>query len=690
MVDLKHGKVSQAGVIFLYLILLASNFALSYSGFPWGGKGVIFFFGILFPFLVFLQYNQAMGEKELLFKDPAALSRPSWVLFGLGTAALFLRFFNLTSFHSWPTGDEGLHGFLSIPLVQKWDWQFFYTVGEHPPLLIWVLSFFYRCFDSPFFNLWFFPAVFSLLAVPAGYWASRQYFSKTLSSFFGLLMAFSFWPLYFGRFCHQGVFIPLWELLAFLFLGFWAKNRHRKSGAVWAAVLGLWTGSGTLTFPSCVFVIAIIFITVGFIFYRREKSSLFFFLCFFALGITPFALAVFREGYGHHLLDSSGAAGGFLNAQHWVTHLSYVSSLFWGPIEGGGSYGPLWGGMLNPVLSSCFLLGLGEMIKIRKSPAARWILFSFGVCLLPALLAGDYVELNRVIQTLPFLLFLAALGFLKLFKVSKENKIYFFPVLLIFMSLVLDGAHLQKAMACGNDAAFKNKNEQLKIYGALKKEAEIKGPGLIFTDFLTLDQGHVLNALTYSFNAAAKSSPNQEKAKWAGLITNVYYLPFLAARFPGARWIYLKNDYLDLKGKLAAGIIPLDNQNEGIFKHWHAAHDYFHRLNLEAERGFNGREYYLKAVRGLGEGGHLVKGDRFLEASFWEWSSQYYFDPEAKGNILALAEAIKKGYPAAHLYYRLGTLLKNQNQTLEAERMMGFAEAQRAKFIQQWGSFNPE
>ena len=68
----------------------------------------------------------------------------------------------------------------------------------------------------------------------------------------------------------------------------------------------------------------------------------------------------------------------------------------------------------------------------------------------------------------------------------------------------------------------------------------------------------------------------------------------------------------------------------------------------------------------LPEGYSKVEGDPFLEASFGEWLAQYHYGNDRRENILAIQKAISKGYPAAHLYYKLGGLFYSNGQWKEA------------------------
>jgi len=109
-------------------------------------------------------------------------------------------------------------------------------------------------------------------------------------------------------------------------------------------------------------------------------------------------------------------------------------------------------------------------------------------------------------------------------------------------------------------------------------------------------------------------------------------------------------------------------------------------MNLEAEKSFNGKENFLKALEGVKKGEPFVAGDRFLESCFWEWAAQYYYDPLHNGNIYCMFQAIQKGYPAAHLYSKLGEYFLDQNMRVEAQEAFRDAEAQKEQFLKQEGS----
>ena len=403
MVSLKRPVAVDVDPGVCFVILVLSNALLAYVPITFMAKGWIFFIGILIPLLLLVSRSGEPYPKSLELREAFDMPQWGWVL--LGCFALGLRFFKLTNFHLWPTGDEGLHGYLAIPLSQKWDWRFFYTVGEHPPLLIWCLSFFFKWFDSPFFNLWFLPALFSALTVPIGYLAARHFFSRGLSFLFVFLLAFSYWPLYFGRFCHQGIFVPFFELFGFWLLGRYFKAPRGGGKGRMIFWVGLWTGLGSFTFTSWAVVILLMALTVFAVHFknaRLETRPLGWFSLGLLSGLAPFLAAAIREGYGHHLIDSSSASRWFSQSHEFLTRVSYLTNFLWGNLQPGASYAPTWGGILNPLLAACFLWGLTDLFRHRNVKIYQWLAAGFFICLLPGLLSADYVEFNRVIQVPAF------------------------------------------------------------------------------------------------------------------------------------------------------------------------------------------------------------------------------------------------------------------------------------------------
>jgi hypothetical protein len=657
-------------------LLFTLAFALmAYGPFPALWKG-LFGTALLLGPLVWSRKGNARP-----FQAPADFwPFPSgWILGWLALAAFSLRFYKLTTFSIWPTGDESLQGYLAIDLLRDWTWRFFYTSGQHPPLLIWCLAFFFKIFNGAFFNLWFLPALLSFLAWGAGYFTARLYFPATPSFLFSLLMAFGFWPLAFGRYCVQGVWIPFFEMGAFYLFGVLINEKSRPARKWRAAFLGLWLGVGTWTFTAWFSVVLVVGL-FAWARFPRDKSLLGWGLVFFGFGFFPWIWAFFSEGFGGYLFSVSQAGASFSFFQKLINPLSYVTCLWMGPIQGSAGYGPIWGGAFNPLVAAAALVGALELARKPKASWGRAFVFGFFIFLAPGLLSADHVEMFRIIPVMPLILMVAALGLQRLGAAVRAEKRIWVLASVLLVSLGLDLTHLERLwLGQAPNAAQREKrdlaDENFRAYQVLKDEARREGPGIIYTEFLLLSHGHSLATATYPFNAAENFSLDNGKAQWAAVIANVNYGPFLAKRFPKMRWIPVGTD-LSSDGGLAVGIIPLAPDGHYLFNQWLEAHRYFHALNLQAEEILNRPDLYAAALGKLPEGEKWMGRDPFLESLFGERRAQYHYGAGGyEANEALLRETIQKGYPAAHLYFKLGNFLWLEGKKQAAKE--AYAQAAR-------------
>lgn len=659
----------------LWIVFFTSNLFLSYGSFSYLVKGWIFFTGVFSPLIIFLIISKKNKSKNFLLRDPIAKPiRPSvWIV--LIIVAIYLRFFKLTSLYVWPVGDEGLNGLFAVDLAKIWKWHFFYTCGQLPPFLTWVLGFLFKFSSNAFLNMWIVPALVSTLTVFLGYGAARKYFSASFALICGCLLGFGFWPLYIGRFCHQGMLVPCWVCGVLFFLASFLKSSAGKPKQRMAIYLGLCAGLGSFTFTPWPVVIVAVVTAVSFsvktkiLNLKNFKIWLSFFLAL-TFALMPFGIAAFQSNYGGHLWGVSSLTGWFSLGQQFLTSLSYLTVLFWGSLQKNISYGPLWGGMLNPILGASFGVGLVELFRFRSLAFVRWLAFTFFLCLLPGLLSADYVEMFRISQVMPFALLIAAIGIQSLLNQTKLAFRGLVLGLILSFSFGLDFYHFLLpglTLGPGYKISFKTEtpDENFEAYQVLKTANQNYGPGLIFSDFLLLSHNHTLEVMTYPFNDALLPNADLENAKWAGLIVNINYQPFLQKRFPESKW-YPVTPQPTVDGGLVVGIVPITLDNQSVFERWKKAHDYFHELNIQAESIMNNKDLYESALEHLPEGYSLVLGDPFLESCFGEWLAQYHYGPDYQMNVLALQRAIHKGYPSANLYYKLGNFLVINGEPEEA------------------------
>jgi hypothetical protein len=669
-------------VWFLGSLLLIANTALAYSDLPLGIKAVILLMGVLLPVvLLFLSTpKEALGPEQ---RELSFLAGPGLTLAVIGLG-LVLRFIHLTDFRPWLTGDESQNAFHVIDLIDHPHWQFFYSQGEQPPLLIWSLTPFFKFCADPFFSLLFLPALLSSLALLTGWAAARALFPGSFGFFLTALLALSFWPLNFGRFCEQGTLVPFWELTALTLL-IWAFHAPDENRQRWRLfLLGLWTGLGTLAYTSWLVIGAGLTVVTFAFFFQRNIRAFGMFLLGSVITALPFLFSALSQGYLNHLSDVA-QAGHFFGYDHQLTALSYITSLFWGNLHVGTSYGPRWGGMLNPILSTGFFLGLSQLWARRREAFARWTVFGLLLSLLPGLLSADYVEHYRIVQAMPFILLVAVLGMQEVvlsFSPAKTRMIA--AVFLFLASFGLDMNHLWKPV---KDAGFADlglseevRQDNVKAYRLLESAKDQMGPGLIFTDFLLASHNNSLSVMTHGFNAAMNPKLDPQKARWAGVIINVNYQPFLSARFPHSQWRWISEGGSETDGGLTVGLIPLNDQTRPVFRTWLRAHDVFHRLNVEWIDNLNLKEPDQQAEANLVNYEAQMAADPFLESCFDEWKSQYHYGYSFEKNIEALQRAVRKGYPAAHLYFKLGYFLLEERRFPEARAAFEQALSQKPNY----------
>lgn len=648
-----------------YLFLfLAANSLIAYSSLPVTAKWLVGLFAILLPLYTALRTLPSPARNE----DPGFLtnlkfSLPPWILLSALLLAAFLRFNGLTTLFCWPTLDEGWNGTLAIELSKHWSWRFFYTFGEAPPLPVWCAAALFKLGASPAFALWFPSAAVSLLTVLVGSFAARQFFSRSFSLLCGGLLAFSYWPLFIGRFCHQGVWLPLWVCLVLYSWGGFQNAREKRAKRNWAWGLGAAVGLGSFTFTPWLGVAGIFFLSILWTMTVRVKKDRPFFLHFLlalAVSLVPFLLAVAREGYGHHIASLSPWGGWFKGFEFFTNFSKYFAVLFWGAFEKDPAYTPVWGGFLNPLWGAFFFLGLIEMIRLRSGSLIRWTGAAFLLFLLPGALSPN-LETFRVAQVLPLLLFMTALGahsFLAALPGKKQGTV----LLLLLAGTAAFDFNLLTAPYRDPEAHPENFGRPLKSlerYRAYRALSSQPGPsfGFILTD---LDTGSFndpsLLVMTYPFNAANPDFKPPARPSgaaltpWIGFFVNAHYEPFLKSRFPA--------DVLSLiptGGENLLGILSLNDSNKKGLERWVGAHFWFRQA--DQARFSQNYGHLEESVQTLEKAFPIVRGDRFLEAVYWDKMAAYaYEDLDYERQLNAYRMAVLRGYPTADLYYKMGQL----------------------------------
>jgi len=658
------------------------NSLLSYFPFPISTKIILILLLVMLFVMGLRLRNPALADSSDHSGSKVANQVPLWIWMAVGCLALVLRFAFLTTYDGWP-GDYSIFGYYALELNHHWSWQFFFTPGQIPPLWFWINALFFHLFDSPSFNLWFPPALVTFLSLVFSTLAVRRLFPGKLLFPFFFALSSGFWPVYVGRDASQAVLVPLFESLCFLFLERWVSSNGHRKGWAWGLALGFFAGLGVYSYVGFLSVLLAVVLGVLWLALKKpelRKSAAGVGLILLAV-LVPLGLAAFRERIGGYFVGVSLFSGYFKWGDQLLNDASFLTCLLWGPLKGTTANGPALGGILNPLEGAFLLIGLLEWWKKKKGWNRALPLGLFLLFLLPGLLSADSVETLRILPVMPILYLAAAWGFLNFWDINQAR---LGKAVLVLLALVSVGLNLyQLAIArTGDGSLFKKisvedqSNEGYWAYQRLAEEARHEGPGLVFSDFILLPHDHALHVMTFPWNALLKPGLDPDKAKWAGILTNVHYGSFLAERFPQARWTYVTPVPADDGGSVL-GIIPVTRENQPVFFKWASAQVFFREMFLEAQDAMNDRGFYTRQVEKLPAGYGLMQGDPFLESVYGEWVAQYHMGNTLEPNLLALKRALKNGYPTANLYFKLGNFLAADQKIPEAE--VAFAQALRCQ-----------
>ncbi len=659
-----------------FFIFLTANTLLSYFTFSTETNLWIGFLGLALPFGLAWWTNRSSGDSHTpLYQIEFFKKIPIWVWLLIGAAAIFFRFYKLTTLSAWPTFDEGMFGFTAIQMNQKGVDRLFYMFSDIPVFYPWFLSLVFKLFGPSLFNFCFWPAVFSTLGVPLVYLAARQYFSKSFSFFCLLLAALAFWPCYSGRFCENEVLIFPWEALVFLWLGKCAQSSSPK-GDRFAALLGLSLGLAFYAvYLHWMSVTLIVVFTMIFLFGKERPSRLIWFALGLALPVIPFVILSVQTGGVNYLHSQSilTMAEPWIKKIQWAWNTPHV--LFWGAVYEEVCYRPVWGGLINPLLGALFGVGLLEILKNLKNSLYLWLLISFFIFLLPGALSLGF-EFFRIIPILVVLIPVIGLGWARLTQAFSLRWSTVILLALMIPSLLLDAYQLLGVYPrlWDNPSYWLKEVKSINNYRAyqiLKSKSLSDGPGFVFADFIPSLDDQTLNLADYSFNAVNNSRLDGEKAKWAAVMINVNYQPFLAKRFGKGTIYWLSKDLNAADGGWMLWIIDINETNRPVFRQWQKASQSLNDYLTDYFQGTSpaGNRVIPKVLDTLNQIGPQFAGDPFLESCYAEKKADLLYKTQgAAASSQYLIQALPQGYPAAHLFYRLGTLQLLQHQEAEARR----------------------
>lgn len=649
-------------VHFLFILYLFFNIFLSWGPgmgpWRWGigllGLGLTWLWDIRGP----IRGPMTIGKEV-----PVPFKIPGWTLGVVLGLAVALRFFRLTTLSVWPCYDDALWGWLAQRFEKTPGWPIFFLDSNFPSIHLWGLSFLFKWAGPSLRTLWAYPAALSALTVPVGYWAIRQFFSPFLSFLWTLFLALAFWPLFVGRFADQMVMVLLWECAYFGFLGLYIKKGARSLGG--AFLMGAASVSGLYIFISCGPVGVFGALTLLFLWCSRKpfeaKAPVWFLGGALVLGL-PLVLA----GLGTALSSYTHVGAWGSSRPDLSIPFSYLTVLFWGADPAQGPYRPIGGGFLDPVLAAFIFLGIGEL-RARDKNLGLWIFSALVFFLFPGMVTNS-LEPFRVLPVLVPLGLLCALGWERWLRAFKVKRAAWALILSTLAFAGLDQYQLQVGYGgfCRRAEgwkAYSRSPERPQAFDRLTTLASEKGPGLVFTNFLPGLTDVSLPLLDHPFNAVENPTLDPAKASWGAVLTNVNYRPFLAERFPQGTAYALSRGLDRPDGGLMLWVFPILGSQRPFLQKWMTA------SNAVPYQPHWDPSYQLPELL---KARATFEGDPFLLSSYWEKVSDLIFrssnfqDPGDAQD--ALAQALQKGFPAAHLFWRKAVFEEILNKPRDAFR----------------------
>jgi 4-amino-4-deoxy-L-arabinose transferase-like glycosyltransferase len=634
----------------------------------WGGC-----LGVLMPLVLIVGFkkNGSGGGKKIWETDSFPLSLDRWIPL-LVLAVLVARLAGLTGLSTWPMPDDGTFFYYSLGLSQKWSWQFFFSQAQAPALFNWFLALFLKIFQPGLFSLWLFPALLSILTFLLGTLGARKYFSPSFAFLFLSMCSLDFWLLYAGRFCMPiGLFL-LWESLVLVLLAYFLKTSSDKVRPYGAVILGLCVGLGFFVSPiwALMGLIVILPVAKGCPWNLPVgKKTFILFLIPLVLFALVFIWISVPEKNGLYVERILAFNPGMDWKKQWMDSAADLTALFWGtPWK--FFYGPLWGGVLNPVSGSLFLCGIIACYQNRGNPFIQWIFLGFVFFFFPVFLTQNF-EFFRVLGVWPFLMLVVTIGMQALLCAFPPKRRFTVAILILVASSAFDLYHLWGpyhrlwGTPCDQWSNLKS-IESWKADQILKKTGTALGPGILLADLQTFVTDQTLPIADYSLDPGFQPGLSLPGAKWVAILLDAHFKPFLSARFPQGQWFWLGGNHMPGSGLMMA-LIPVDRENQPLLQSWLNADVLMSSVTREImDQWWKGSQDPI--LKKLFNAYPALQGDRFLETCFWE---KVLYHEKIAGDrqacLGAVQSGLERGYPLPPLLNDEGVLLMQRGSYAEAK-----------------------
>jgi hypothetical protein len=631
-------------LVFLSSLSLLSYFQLSIETQLWVG-----FLGLILPLGIGIVFS-LQNRKKSNFIDlslPEGFPQPFWLTALFLALFIFVRFYRLTTVPFWPISDESVFSTLAFDLTKKWDWTLLRTDGQMEPLLLWLLSFWFKIMDPSILSLRLFTVFISIASSLAAYFAARQFLNKSLSFLFACLFSFSFWEIGLSRQCTPNDLTPFFELISFFFLAlYWrAKNTSRW---FWIVVLSVWAGLGFYVYIN--WAVVWLFILVGLLMTGVKKEK---------LKITAFVLIT--AGLTMSLVFARMSPHSASYAKHFLENLSFFSSLtqygrglFWDGTNN-NPLGPAWGGYFDSVSGALILTGGLYALQKLFSKTLLILSLGMGLTLLPGILTNT-LELQRVTPALPFFMVLAVLGMKSLWENSVKSFRITSPSVILLLITALNTYQLfgpYNDVRQAPPGRHWRSTLYFNAYRILENLSTQSGPIYIFNEWNGDYFDKTLDLACYPFNAAQNADLIPKIPTWVAFLTNADYEPFLKKEFPHLQTRPLDNPTSpnDSTHLLRLFLMPVSDIPQETLNSWLSADQECRQIALAILNKNSSipwspfeKDYSRLAVQ--------YKKDPFLTSVLWERAASFLLiDGNYQTASLDFQQAIHHGYPAPHLLH---------------------------------------
>jgi hypothetical protein len=635
-----------------FIIFFISLSFLSYGQLSLENQLWIGLFGLILPLgmgiTLSLQNRKKSGFESLLIQ--ASLPIPFWLVMLFSALFIFLRFYRLTTVPFWPISDESIFSTLAFDLIKKWDWTLLHTDGQMEPLLLWLLSFWFKIMDPSILCVRIFTVFFSIASSLAAYFTARLFLSKSFSFIFVCLFSFSSWEIDLSRQCTPNDLIPFFELVAFFWLGLYWRSKKNASRWLWILVLSFWAGLGFYAYIN--WAVVWVFILVCLMMINVEKENLK--IVTFILITAGLAMPLIFARISPH--STSYATHFFQNFSLFSSIAQYIRGLFWNG-TGSNPLGPAWGGYFDSVSGALILTGGLYSLRNLFSKTILILGISIFLTLLPGILTNN-LELQRITPALPFFIFLAALGTKSLLENSaKHLQIAALGLILLFITAL----NIYQLFGPYNDVRQAPPGRHwrsmlyFKTHRILENLSGQFGPIYIFNEWNENYFDKTLDLACYPFNAAQNSQMIQKNPTWVAFLTDADYEPFLKKEFPHLQPLLLDDSISpdDSNHLIRLFLIPASDIPEKTLKNWLMADQDCRRISLSILSKNTSISWSMFEKDYSGLASQYAK-DPFLASVLWEKAASFpLIDANFQAASLDFKRAIHQGYPAPHLLHNL-------------------------------------